>query len=191
MSGEAELIGRNLQRVRRERGMSQGELSRRSGLAKQTLSVVEAGGGNPTVETLAALASALGVSVRQLLTEWGSPLYVQRRDEARWQDDGGRRTRELGLIYGSGYVRSALVRLEADGNADGVRQPLDPGALHHVYVIDGTLRCGTESDVAELSPGDFARFPADVPHRMNPLTEECFLHVVTTIPQRTQLGLAR
>ena len=76
-----ELVARNVRRFRRERGFSLGELARRSGLAKQTLSKIEQGLGNPTVGTLAALGGALDIAPHQLMTEWGSAVYVQRRAE--------------------------------------------------------------------------------------------------------------
>jgi transcriptional regulator with XRE-family HTH domain len=43
------------------RGLSQGELARRAGLSRQTLSNVRAGEGNPATEVLFAAALALGV----------------------------------------------------------------------------------------------------------------------------------
>src|ERR1700741_4738573 len=55
---ENQLVARNIHRFRRERAMSQGELARRSGLLKQTLSKTEQGLGNPTVDTLAQLGGA-------------------------------------------------------------------------------------------------------------------------------------
>jgi transcriptional regulator with XRE-family HTH domain len=66
--------------------MSLGELARRSGVSKQTLSKIEQGEGNPTVETLSLLGAALDVSARRLLTEWGTPVYVQRSAEGDWVD---------------------------------------------------------------------------------------------------------
>jgi transcriptional regulator with XRE-family HTH domain len=51
----SELVARNVRRFRLERGFSIGDLARRSGLSKQTLSKLEMGNGNPTVDTLAAV----------------------------------------------------------------------------------------------------------------------------------------
>ena len=56
--GENALVARNVRRYRQERAVSIGELARRSGLSKQTLSKIEQGVGNPTVETLALLGTA-------------------------------------------------------------------------------------------------------------------------------------
>jgi transcriptional regulator with XRE-family HTH domain len=66
-----DLVARNVRRFRPERGYSLSELARRAGLAKQTLSSIEAGQANPTVLTLTEIATALGIPVAYLLTEYG------------------------------------------------------------------------------------------------------------------------
>lgn len=56
------LVGRNFARLRREKGLTQEEVSTLSGLSQQYLSGLERGQRNPTVITLYELAQALGVS---------------------------------------------------------------------------------------------------------------------------------
>ena len=109
---ENQLVARNVRRFRRERAMSLGELARKSGLSKQTLSKIEQGSGNPTVETLALLGAALGLPARRMLTEWGTPVYVQRQEEGHWLEGPEWTERMLDETYGSGHVRTLLLRLE-------------------------------------------------------------------------------
>ena len=168
--------------------MSLGDLARRSGLSKQTLSKVEQGVGNPTVETLAALSAALDISLRRLLTEWGTPVYVKRQDDEPWEDTASWSERLLDEVYGSGYVRTLLLRLERGALGGGVVTAHANGTLHHVYVISGRVRTGPTSEPVELAMGDFARFPGDVEHRHECLTERAVLHMVTTVPQVRQFG---
>ena len=59
----------NLRRLRIARRLSLSELARATGMSKATLSSVESGRSNPTIETLAALAGALRVSLGELLEE--------------------------------------------------------------------------------------------------------------------------
>jgi transcriptional regulator with XRE-family HTH domain len=56
------LVGRNLARIRGERGLTQEQLAERSGLSQQYLSGLERGHRNPTIVTLYELATALGIS---------------------------------------------------------------------------------------------------------------------------------
>ena len=186
MSDHSELVARNLRQFRTERKMSLGDLSRRCGLSKQTLSTLESGHGNPTIDTLAAVGEALGVSVRRLITEWGSTVLVHRGDDQEVDVRHGIGTIDLDRIWGSGEVRTALLAWE---HAPRRPKPVPAhgfGTLHHIYVLEGDVRCGPEAQPVELGAGDFIQCPADVPHWMSPLASGCRLHVVTTIPRATQ-----
>lgn len=189
MSDDNELVALNIRRFRMERAMSLGELSRRSGISKQTLSKIEQGEGNPTIETLAALSAALDLTTRRLLTQWGTTVFVQRQSEGEWQGGDGWGQRMLDEIYGSGYVRTLLLRLERNGDrSDATVDAHQPGTLHHLYVITGKIRTGPVAEPVELSAGDFVRFPGDVPHAHTCLSERAMAHMVTTVPQVRQFG---
>jgi transcriptional regulator with XRE-family HTH domain len=180
------LVARNLRTYRQERAMSLGELARRSGLAKQTLSKIEQGTGNPTVETLALLGAALDIPARRLLTEWGTPVYVQRGEDGTWTQNREWTERLLDETYGSGYVRTLVLRLERAAGEPEVIKPHQSGTLHHLYVVTGKLRTGPVADPVDLGAGDFVRFPGDTPHRHVCLSERVTAHMVTTIPQTRQ-----
>ena len=61
------LVGRNVARVRREKGLTQEQFAEISGFSQQYISGLEQGRRNPTVVTLYELATALGVSHLDLL----------------------------------------------------------------------------------------------------------------------------
>ena len=185
---ENQLVARNIHRFRRERAMSLGELARRSGLSKQTLSKIEQGLGNPTVDTLAQLGGALDLPARRFLTEWGTPVYVQRHDEGSWNAHAEWAERILDETYGSGYVRTLVLTLERVGRQPQVIDPDPSGTLHHLYVITGKVRAGPVSEPIDLVAGDFARFPGDTPHLLACLSERASAHMVTTVPQVRQFG---
>ncbi|ADP82093.1 helix-turn-helix domain-containing protein [Pseudofrankia inefficax] len=190
MSDANKLVARNVRRFREERKLSLGELARRSGLSKQTLSKIEQGTGNPTIDSIEAIADALHLTMRRLVTEWGSPLYVQRAQGAAWDgqhDDWS--VRMMDQVYGSGYVRTLIVRLgrsDAEPQVKGTFGTGSPGTLHHVYVIEGEVRAGPRGDTVTLGPGDFVRFPGDPGHGVECLSPTATLHVVTTVPQVPQ-----
>ena len=75
------LIAAAVRRERERAGLSLTELARRAGLAKSTLSQLEAGAGNPSVETLWALAVALEVPFSQLVAAPPPPVQVIRAGE--------------------------------------------------------------------------------------------------------------
>lgn len=177
-----DVIARNVRRFREERGLSIGELGRRSGLAKQTIASIESGTGNPTILTVGALASALGVTSRALLTELGTEILITLGSEARWYSSGSLRFRGLDESFGSGYVVNSLLRLDASSGVS--RHPAaSRGTLRHCFVIEGRARLGPDSEAVLAEAGDFVRFPGDVPHVFAAVTTSASLFVCTTSPQ--------
>ncbi|MFU0505701.1 helix-turn-helix domain-containing protein [Pseudaminobacter sp. NGMCC 1.201702] len=61
------IVGFNVPRLRRERGLSQEELSFRSGFTRAYLSGLEAGRRNPTIDSLSKLAQALDTEIEELI----------------------------------------------------------------------------------------------------------------------------
>ncbi|WP_087141486.1 helix-turn-helix domain-containing protein [Brevundimonas diminuta] len=55
------IVGSNVRRLRKERGLSQESLAGEAGLAMRHLGRIERGEGNPTVAVLGKLAEVLGV----------------------------------------------------------------------------------------------------------------------------------
>lgn len=62
------LVGMNVERLRRARGMTQEQLAERSGFSQQYISGLENGRRNPTVVTLYEIATALEAVPVELLT---------------------------------------------------------------------------------------------------------------------------
>ncbi|MGW1029945.1 helix-turn-helix domain-containing protein [Streptomyces sp. NPDC002577] len=62
-------VGRRLKQLRQDSGLSLSELARRSGVGKGTLSELEGGLRNPTLETLYALTTTLGRPLSAVLDD--------------------------------------------------------------------------------------------------------------------------
>ena len=69
-------VARNLRRWRLTRQLTLSELADRAGVAKSTVSLIERGQGNPSIDTLWALASALGVPFASLFHDDSPPADV-------------------------------------------------------------------------------------------------------------------
>ncbi len=61
------LVGRNVKRVRQEKGLTQEQLAELSGFSQQYISGLEQGRRNPTIVSLYELATALGISHMDLV----------------------------------------------------------------------------------------------------------------------------
>jgi transcriptional regulator with XRE-family HTH domain len=73
------LVGRNFERLRKQKGFTQEKFSEASGFTQQYISGLERGRRNPTIVTLFELATTLGVSHIDLVL----PDYESRSDRAR------------------------------------------------------------------------------------------------------------
>ena len=61
------IFGRNVRKVRQQKGLTQEQLAEISGFSQQYISGLEQGRRNPTVVTVYELALALGVTYRDLM----------------------------------------------------------------------------------------------------------------------------
>ena len=61
------LVGRNVKRIRQQRGLTQEQLADVSGFSQQYISGLEQGRRNPTIVTIYELATALGVGHMDLV----------------------------------------------------------------------------------------------------------------------------
>lgn len=160
--GIGERIALNLRRLRIERNSSLGGLSRTSGISKGTLFSLESGAGNPTVETLEALAEALGVTVQDLVGGGTTQTRVMRAGEGAWVEGSAVGLRPVDRLLGRGMVDvyeatfAHGVRRESEGHT--------PGVIEHLFLTSGRLLVGPATRVAELDVGDRISFAGDVTH---------------------------
>ncbi len=164
VTGPAQTVGSNLRRLRLARGLSLVELGRLSGLAKGTLTQLEAGRANPTIETLQALAGALGAGLPDLVAQPPPSIAeVVRADEGPITSGRTLHGRLLNRSH-LGSMISELFALRLTAGSMHHAQSHAPGVVEQLFVIEGTIVIGPDDHTETLGPGDFVRFPADRPH---------------------------
>ena len=148
-------------RLRRmQRGLSAAELARQAGLGKATVSALEAGRANPTVDTLDALAVALRVPLTDLLTRGTDPGPLLLRGTP--MPDVGPARELLRRIGGGNSVEMWRLRLPPRTQVDGVAH--SAGTTEILLVTSGTLTAGPAAELAELGAGDLLAFAGDQAH---------------------------
>jgi transcriptional regulator with XRE-family HTH domain len=162
-------IAAALRRERERVGISPAELARRAGLAKSTLSQLEAGTGNPSIETLWALGVALGVPFSRLV-EPPEPLVrvVRAGEGVRLQADRADFAAGL-LTAGSPHRRRDLYVMELEPGDPREAEAHLPGSIEHIVVAAGRMTAGPAGETVDLSAGDYVTFPGDVPHHYEAL----------------------
>lgn len=159
-----EVIAQSLRTERERAGLSLTELARRAGLAKSTLSQLESATGNPSVETLWALAVALDVPFSRLVEAPAPPVRVVRAGEGpRIPSEQADFTGTL-LAAGSPHVRRDVYVITIEPGVDRQADAHIPGTVEHLVVAAGRVRTGPAGQLVELGPGDYAAFAGDTPH---------------------------
>ncbi len=179
-------MGDRLRQARRARGLSLRGLAEVVGVSPSLISQVETGRAKPSVNTLYALATELGISLDVLLfmdtqppapngtsEEFGSTL-ASTSPHVPVQRAASRSTIRLG----SGVVWERLTT-ESIRNVDflhvtyevgGESSPADAFQRHSGqewgYVLSGTLTVRIGFDEYLLQPGDAISFDSAVPHRL-------------------------
>ncbi len=158
------IIAEALVRERQRTGLSLAEIARRAGIAKSTLSQLEAGNGNPSLETLWALCVALDIPFARLMEPQQSKTQVIRRGEgAAVVSEVANYTAVLLATCPLG-ARRDIYLLTTQPGADRLSHPHPLGSVEHIVITQGRALVGLVEEPAELNAGDYICYPADRPH---------------------------
>jgi transcriptional regulator with XRE-family HTH domain len=142
-------LGKAIRRARADR-YTLAQLSARSGVSAGLLSLIERGRGNPSINTLGAIAGALGVSLPELVadaidTQGGPEALV-----ATLQPVAGT---VVETSAPTGDWRDGTDEQDRSGRAWRSSMVLRGGEEAHVRVLDGTLELTLHDRTADLSEG--------------------------------------
>jgi transcriptional regulator with XRE-family HTH domain len=158
------LLAQSVRAHRESRGFSLGTLSQKAGISKTSLSKIEAGQGNPSLEVLNRIANALNVPVGTLFGEENHPqVYLIRRGEGQVvASDAGLTSRTL-LVDGRSH-RMSIYEMHLPTQALYRALAHLPGTQEFLLCLEGDLRLGPEEQEVDLQPGDAISFASDLPH---------------------------
>jgi transcriptional regulator with XRE-family HTH domain len=159
-----DVIAVSLRRERVRAGLSLTEVARRAGIAKSTLSQLESGTGNPSVETLWALSVTLDVPFSRLVEPQRPQVRVIRAGDG--PTVFSERANYLATLLAScpPNARRDIYLISAEPGASRQSDPHMPGVVEHVVLSCGHALIGITEDPVELHPGDYIAYPGDVAH---------------------------
>ncbi len=158
------VIAASLQRERHRVGLSLAEVARRAGIAKSTLSQLESGTGNPSVETLWALSVTLDVPFARLVEPPRPRVHVIRAGEG--PAIASERADYVATLLASSppNVRRDIYLITVQPGEARESDPHTPGVIEHVILSSGRALVGVAEDPVELNPGDYIAYPGDHAH---------------------------
>jgi transcriptional regulator with XRE-family HTH domain len=209
----AEPVGEGLRKHRQEAGMSLRALARKVGVSPSLISQIEHGKATPSVATLYAIVSELGVSLDELFFDNPRGAAAVPATVERHADTGNERTpsshwrapsegpvlraaNRLSLVLASGVRWERLTASHDPGveflyctyPVGGESAPADALMTHEgsEYGIILQGRCGATvgEDEYELDTGDSIAFDSRTPHRIWNLNDDRPMVAIWTVVGR-------
>lgn len=177
---QAENIGPRLREARLQRGMSLRSVAQELGVSASLISQVETGKTQPSVSTLWALVTHLGVSIDDLL---GTTRPIGEAEPAALAPPNAlapsmiQRAADNPVLEMENGVRWERLALGEHGPADPLLVTYEPGAsssiegklmrhagLEYAYIMEGELVLQLDFETYILGPGDSVHFDSVRPH---------------------------
>jgi len=157
-------LARNLKEIRELRGLTQTQLAALCEVPRSTIANIEAGGSNPTLAVLARLATALHLSLEELLARPRARCQLFAPDELPenvYRRGGVVRLRHLLPHPVPGM---ALERMELEPGARLVGSPHAPGTREYLACERGRISLWVSGEMFALERGAVAAFAGDQKH---------------------------
>lgn len=174
------IVGRNLRRLRVQRGYSLGRLGEASGVSRAMLGQIELGRSVPSIGVLWKIAQALEVRFAAFTAgSTAESTAVVRTAGARvlMSHDGSFASRPL--FPGNVHRRVEFYELRLAARSIENASAHEAGTIENLVVGCGAVEIDVESKRYRLEAGDAIEFEADVPHSYrNPDDAEAVMYLV-------------
>ena len=161
--GDQAVDGRQLRALRRERGLSLAQASRRSGLSASIISGLERAAVGTSVSALQRLTAAYGTTLLELFAGREPRGRLVRPKQRAVLEVAGSGVRIEQLAGGTGQLEPQLFVLKAGATSDGAYAHAGEEFL---FLLSGLLTVWIgDSERYQLSEGDALSFPSTLPHR--------------------------
>lgn len=170
-------IGKNLQDIRKARGLSLDAVAELSGVSKGMLGQIERGESNPTISVLWKIVNGLRISFATLMEDSSPQVTVVAMEET------------TPLVEEEGSYRAfPIFPFEQDRGFEVYSVLIEPGCSHEseahyegveefIMVMDGELRVEVGGESYTLKPTLAMRFSADQPHTYTNDTDKTIRYV--------------
>jgi transcriptional regulator with XRE-family HTH domain len=160
-SGLGGRLGQNLKQLREARGATQAQMAKLAGLPRATWANLESGAANPTLSVMDRVASALQVTLEELV--------AVPRAAAQSYPKGTLPVRQRGKVTVHKLLPDPVAGMEIDrielpAGAQMTGIPHTPGTREYLTCETGAIVLVAAGDRFELSPGDVVAFRGDQRH---------------------------
>lgn len=182
----AENLATNIKQLREARGLTQHQIAKAAELPRPTWANLESGAANPTLSVLMKVATALQVSLEELV---GPPRATARLYKAAELPLRRRGKVCVRRLLPDPIAGMELERMELAGGSSMAGVPHTPGTREYLTCESGVLELTAAGERWRLEPGDVVVFRGDQNHGYrNPLRRPAVAYSVVTLARALPPG---
>ena len=156
-------LSNNILLLRQKKGMSQMQLSHLAEIPRSTLTHIESGFGNPSLQNLVKISVALQVGIEELLSRPRNECELISEEEIPVQKRSQGKVRIYKLLPDK--VKGLDVdKMEMDAGATMGGHPHLIGAKEYLTVMQGEVTISVAGEQYVVKRGSVFAFPGDQPH---------------------------
>jgi transcriptional regulator with XRE-family HTH domain len=175
----------NMRLLRESRGLTQQQLAKLAGVPRPTWANLESGAANPTISVVVKVATALQVSVEELLAP---PRVAVRHFAADRLTVRKRGVVTVRKLLPEPLPNLELDRLELPAGGQMIGVPHNPGTREYLTCERGTVELVASGQSFLLQPGDVVVFRGDQKHSYrNPGRETAIAYSVVALSTSTAM----
>lgn len=176
-------VGQRIAAIRKEKGLSIGELSNMTGFEEALLEKIEKMEIQPQLGTVIKLSKALDSAFGRLVSGVGNRLYsiTRKRERKIIHRSTSHKGRKKAYTYKSlapevkgRHMEALIVTLEAVPDMD----PSVHDGEEFIYVINGVVSLTIDEETFDLEPGDSAYYLSTTPHIITAKSEQATILAV-------------
>ncbi len=182
-------IGTTIQEIRKDRKMTLGVLSEKSGVSKAMLSQIESDKVNPTIATVWKIATGLGVDINELtrvISVTKRNFTLTKKDEISILncDQEGVHLRTLTPVTMIDDLEMYLITFEPESELKSL--PHFHGTEEFLTLLEGELLVKAGESNTVMHKGDFLAYHSDIDHSItNTGASKAVLHMVVRYKKLT------
>lgn len=156
-------LAQNLAQLRTKRGLTQSSLAKLAGLPRSTLTHIESGEGNPTLMNLARIATALQVSLEELLAVPRASCKLVKRSEL-YRVKRGQGNAVVIQLLPDAIPGMQIDRMELEVGCRMAGVPHLAGTKEYLTSVQGEVTVYVAGARYRVQEGDVLAFPGDQAH---------------------------
>ena len=180
-------LGQRIRKIRREKGITLVEISKKTGVAQATLSRIETGTMMGTIESHEKIAEALGIGLSELYTGVDARYEQISHLTSEAERKVTRQTKDVRielLTQETSRKKITPLLITLQGGSSTQREQFDRGVEKFIYVLEGEVKISVDKEEFTIKTNETLYFDASLPHQIHNEKSKAVRLLMTVSPSK-------